>query len=854
MQAGTVSAILGGAAVGLNKTTGGTVTLSGANTYTGTTAVNAGTLALGASNVLADTSSVVVNGGTVSITNRNDTVAGVQLVSGSITGTTGVLTSTSAYDMQAGTVSAILGGAAVGLNKTTAGTVILSGANTYAGATTVGAGTLIAGERRRARHHGGRHHGSERRDPADRQRRDRRRGGDAERSRRGRRRRADWNRYRFARRSGDPRVGEHHCRNRGERLADAERGGQWRPGAHANRCRHRLVRQHGWRDHGAHLLHQQRGQHDGGQWRPPAHDRRAALRRGADHRRPDDAADRELQHHCERRSQRDCRHAHVRCGCRQRQHDQCGERLCHGRGHERGCSGPHRCERARAWRIERGNLAGPVTRRQHHRQRHDHRQRRPATRSSSRRPGTSSTTRAPQPSIPAPVAGWSGPRIPRPTLAVASPTPSSSTTPPTVLLRSRASGAGFLYSVAPSITPSLTGTVTKVYDGTTTATLTPGNYVASGAIDGDTVNLSNLLGHLRHQGCWHQQERGRFWPIDIRRDKRSSRGLRLPAREHHGERKHRNHRPSYAHRHRHGGEQDLRRQQHSRNNQPHALRGDRRRHRQLRRRHGHLRRQERGCGQDGDGHWPGPRRHRRSQLHGQHHGHHHGGHHGAGDHRQHHRGEQDLRRQQRGDDHRPYAHRRDRRRHGQLRRRHGDLRRQERGARQDGDSNGPRPCRHRRGQLHGQHHGHHHRRYHSAGDHRQRHRGEQDLRRQHRSHHHQPNAHRRHRRRHGQLRRRHGHVLRQERGCGQDGDGHGPGPRRHRRGQLHGQHHGHHHGRYHGAGDHRQHHRGEQDLRRQQRRRPSPAVRSPASSAATRSATSAAPRPSPTRMQRWARR
>ena len=51
-------------------------------------------------------------------------------------------------------------------------------------------------------------------------------------------------------------------------------------------------------------------------------------------------------------------------------------------------------------------------------------------------------------------------------------------------------GNGFLYSVAPSITPSLIGTVTKGYDGTTTATLAAGNYAASGAIDGDTVTLT----------------------------------------------------------------------------------------------------------------------------------------------------------------------------------------------------------------------------------------------------------------------------------------------------------------------------------------------------------------------------
>src|SRR5207249_3306072 len=52
-------------------------------------------------------------------------------------------------------------------------------------------------------------------------------------------------------------------------------------------------------------------------------------------------------------------------------------------------------------------------------------------------------------------------------------------------------GNGFLYSIAPSITPSLIGSVSKGYDGTTTATLAGGNYSLSGAIDGDTVTLNN---------------------------------------------------------------------------------------------------------------------------------------------------------------------------------------------------------------------------------------------------------------------------------------------------------------------------------------------------------------------------
>ncbi len=160
LQGGTVSAILGGG-VGLDATVG-TTTLSGANTYTGTTTVSSGTLNLnttganalagnltvaGGSAVLqqsdqiADAKNVVVSGGTLDVATSSDTVNNVQLTGGSIAGTTGVLTSSTAFDLQGGTVSARLGGG-VGLNKTTSGTVTLSGANQYTGATTISEGTL----------------------------------------------------------------------------------------------------------------------------------------------------------------------------------------------------------------------------------------------------------------------------------------------------------------------------------------------------------------------------------------------------------------------------------------------------------------------------------------------------------------------------------------------------------------------------------------------------------------------------------------------------------------------------------------------------------------------------------------
>ncbi|MBB5030452.1 autotransporter-associated beta strand repeat-containing protein [Prosthecobacter vanneervenii] len=141
VRSGSVSAILGGT-VGLTKSTGGTVTLSNSNTYTGTTTVSGGTLTLSGSGQISDNSSVVVSGGTFDIGTVSDTVAGVQLTSGGITGSTGVLTSSSTYDMQNGSVSAILGGS-VGLNKTTSGTVTLSGSNTYTGGTSLTNGNLV---------------------------------------------------------------------------------------------------------------------------------------------------------------------------------------------------------------------------------------------------------------------------------------------------------------------------------------------------------------------------------------------------------------------------------------------------------------------------------------------------------------------------------------------------------------------------------------------------------------------------------------------------------------------------------------------------------------------------------------
>src|SRR5262249_1230773 len=83
------SALLNGTpAGGLDKSGSGTLRLTNSgNSYTGSTAVNAGILDLGASNVLPDASAVFVTvGAALNLGANNDTVAGVTLTGGLISG------------------------------------------------------------------------------------------------------------------------------------------------------------------------------------------------------------------------------------------------------------------------------------------------------------------------------------------------------------------------------------------------------------------------------------------------------------------------------------------------------------------------------------------------------------------------------------------------------------------------------------------------------------------------------------------------------------------------------------------------------------------------------------------------
>ncbi len=85
-------------------------------------------------------------GGVFDLKGKSETVSNVHLTGGTISDTVGagVLTSTSAIDVQSGSASAILAGTS-GLIKNTIGTLTLSGSNTFGGGVTINSGTLQLG-------------------------------------------------------------------------------------------------------------------------------------------------------------------------------------------------------------------------------------------------------------------------------------------------------------------------------------------------------------------------------------------------------------------------------------------------------------------------------------------------------------------------------------------------------------------------------------------------------------------------------------------------------------------------------------------------------------------------------------
>jgi outer membrane autotransporter protein len=153
-DAGTAST-LSGAITGIGawiKTGPGTLTLSGANTYTGATTVNAGVLQAGSVDAFSARSAFTVNTGAMLDLNGFNNAVGSLSGSGLVqnTGGAGALSNATLSvggDNTSTTFSGTLqdGVRSLALTKVGTGTLTLTGANTYTGGTTINTGALQLG-------------------------------------------------------------------------------------------------------------------------------------------------------------------------------------------------------------------------------------------------------------------------------------------------------------------------------------------------------------------------------------------------------------------------------------------------------------------------------------------------------------------------------------------------------------------------------------------------------------------------------------------------------------------------------------------------------------------------------------
>lgn len=137
LTGGTVSAALAG--TGGATFAVGVTTLNGAATYTGPTVLASGKLQYTSNGALATTGALTIQGGTLALATKNQTLAAYTQTGGSVENGTVTLNSGS-FNLNGGSVSAVLAGSAGAL---VGGNVTLNTAGLYSGVTTINAGKLL---------------------------------------------------------------------------------------------------------------------------------------------------------------------------------------------------------------------------------------------------------------------------------------------------------------------------------------------------------------------------------------------------------------------------------------------------------------------------------------------------------------------------------------------------------------------------------------------------------------------------------------------------------------------------------------------------------------------------------------
>ncbi len=141
----SISNNLGGAEVQLQQQGASTLILGGTNTYTGATTVSAGTLKAGSTGAFSTSSAFTVNS-TLDLGGFNSLIASLSgSSSGVVTNSGGSnATLTAGGDNTSTTFAGVIrdGASTTALDKSGSGTLTLTGANSYTGATTIAAGTL----------------------------------------------------------------------------------------------------------------------------------------------------------------------------------------------------------------------------------------------------------------------------------------------------------------------------------------------------------------------------------------------------------------------------------------------------------------------------------------------------------------------------------------------------------------------------------------------------------------------------------------------------------------------------------------------------------------------------------------